>query len=241
MRNLREFKQRSNEEELLDSLDLSKEELKVNLDEIDTINKWLGGNRLTIDQLKRWFKNNKFDNLQITDLGCGNGNMLRLLERRFKAYHNISFVGYDYQDNIIDIAKSYPDSSVQYKKLDLLRSEIPEPVGSSIALATLFLHHLKNEEIASLISNLGKAGYDYLIINDLHRHLFAYYGIKILTALFSRSRLTRNDAAVSVMRGFNRKELEQLFLNHPKVKTFKITWKWAFRWSIFIKLNPNYT
>jgi hypothetical protein len=72
-------------------------------------------------------------------------------------------------------------------------------------------------------SNIG------FFINDLHRHPFAYYSIKWLTGLFSKSYLVKNDAPLSVLRGFKRKELE-MFNVQCSILNARLKWKWAFRW-----------
>ena len=71
-------------------------------------------------------------------------------------------------------------------------------------------------------------------IADLHRHPLAYYSIKLLTGLFSKSYLVKNDAPLSVLRGFSRKEWEAL-LAQPGIKNYSIRWKWAFRWLIIVE------
>ena len=71
-------------------------------------------------------------------------------------------------------------------------------------------------------------------IADLHRHPLAYYSIKWLTGLFSKSYLVKNDAPLSVLRGFSRKEWESL-LTKAGIKNYSIRWKWAFRWLIIVE------
>ena len=68
-------------------------------------------------------------------------------------------------------------------------------------------------------------------INDLQRHPFAYYSIKWITKLFSRSYLVKNDAPLSVARGFTKKEWKKIF-NSAGINNFSIKWKWAFRYLI---------
>jgi hypothetical protein len=46
-----------------------------------------------------------------------------------------------------------------------------------------------------------------VIVNDLHRNRVAHVSIRILSALFSRSTMFRNDSAVSVRRAFHPGEL----------------------------------
>jgi hypothetical protein len=46
-----------------------------------------------------------------------------------------------------------------------------------------------------------------VIVNDLHRNRVAHASIRILSALFSKSTMFRNDAAASVRRAFRPEEL----------------------------------
>ena len=68
-------------------------------------------------------------------------------------------------------------------------------------------------------------------INDLQRHWLAYYLIHILTQLFSKSYLVKNDASLSVARGFKKLEWQSLF-KKAEITHCQITWKWAFRFLI---------
>lgn len=71
-------------------------------------------------------------------------------------------------------------------------------------------------------------------INDLQRNWFAYHSIKIITQLFSSSYLVKNDAPLSVARGFHKKEWINIF-NKAGIKNYTIKWKWAFRYLIIFK------
>jgi hypothetical protein len=46
-----------------------------------------------------------------------------------------------------------------------------------------------------------------VLVNDLHRHRVAYFSIRALSFLFSRSRMVRHDGPVSVLRAFRPSEL----------------------------------
>ena len=63
--------------------------------------------------------------------------------------------------------------------------------------------------------------------------VLALIGIRLLTFIFSRSILVRNDAPVSVKRGFLKPELLNL-LKDLGISDYKIKLKWAFRWLIVI-------
>jgi hypothetical protein len=73
-----------------------------------------------------------------------------------------------------------------------------------------------------------------MIINDLHRHWFAYYSINTLTHFFSKSELVKNDAKLSVLKGFTKKEWKSC-LSELGFDRFYIHWVWAFRHLIILK------
>ena len=66
-------------------------------------------------------------------------------------------------------------------------------------------------------------------INDLHRHFLAYHSIRLLTRAFSKSRLVKNDAPISVTRGFSRIDWSNI-LAAAGLEDYELRWKWAFRW-----------
>ena len=106
----------------------------------------------------------------------------------------------------------------------------------SVVHASLFLHHFKKDEIKEIIKlslSIAKKG---MIINDLRRSVWALIGIKTLIYLFSRSAMVKNDAPLSVKRGFIKSELINL-LEELKITNYIIKRKWAFRWLIVIPKN----
>ena len=103
--------------------------------------------------------------------------------------------------------------------------------------ACLFCHHLGERQLIELIQ-FAMDKNAVLIINDLERNWFAYWSIKILTALFSKSYLVKNDAPLSVARGFVKKEWLDL-INKAGAKHFSVKNKWAFRHEVIIYGSEN--
>ena len=79
------------------------------------------------------------------------------------------------------------------------------------ASAAIF-HSLKNQ---------AKRG---LVINDIHRHPLAYYSIKWLTQLFSKSAMVKFDAPLSVLRAFKKEDLKRI-LHQAGITTYQLKWK----------------
>jgi len=82
---------RRNDIEIMDDLDMSGELLIGALDKLTIINKWLGGNQLTLNGVRKLIKNlDKSKEITIVDLGCGGGDILRVLAD-YARHNNTSF------------------------------------------------------------------------------------------------------------------------------------------------------
>ena len=98
---------RSNATELMDDFSMKGELLRDTLDKLGSINKWLGGNRITINGIKQLLANKpKEKPFTIIDLGCGHGDILRLVADfgRKKGY-NFKLIGVDANQDAVDYAK----------------------------------------------------------------------------------------------------------------------------------------
>ena len=231
------FKDRSTQEEIMDDLDIHGEELNKTLNELDAINHWLGGNAVTISGLKKLLRDKVDEPVYVADLGCGGGGMMRLLSRwAARRKREVHFFGLDANAHIVNFARdqSAAYENLHFKQLDVLDQEFDNH-SYDIVLATLFFHHFTHEQLVTLFKKLKKIATTGIVVNDLHRHLLAYYGFKLVSSLFSRSGMVKNDGLISVLRGFKKQELEQI-LAKADIRNYKIAWKWAFRWQLIIYL-----
>lgn len=232
-----DFKERSTEIEVMDDLTCSGQVVDQTLEELEFINKWLGGNAVTLDAFQKNLLNYKSAErvIEIADLGCGSGEMLRIITQLFRK-HTILLkgVGIDANPNIIQYArkKSVDFSELVFEPLDILSEDFQQR-QYDIIIATLFFHHFSSEQLIELFKSLKVQARRQIIINDLHRHWLAYYSIKFLTGLFSRSSMVKSDAPTSVLRGFSKKELVSI-LNEAGIKNYELNWRWAFRWQLVI-------
>jgi len=227
---------RSYEKEILDQPGNSFVEIRQNLVELNIINQLLGGHAITIKGFKEIAGNRK--SVSICEIGCGGGDNLAVVYRwAAKKGITVNCIGVDINEDCISYAK------VQFPHAIYLVGDYREiilPWKPDIIFSSLFCHHFRNEELyeqlhwMNLNSGLG------FFINDLHRHPFAYYAIMNLTAVFSKSKLVKNDAPLSVLRGFSREDWNVL-LKEAGVPGAEIKWKWAFRWLITVgkELHAN--
>jgi 2-polyprenyl-3-methyl-5-hydroxy-6-metoxy-1,4-benzoquinol methylase len=219
----------------MDDFTMKGELLRDTLDKLGSINKWLGGNSITIDGIQKLLKNqSKERTYTIIDLGCGHGDILRLVADfgRKKGY-KFKLIGIDANQDAIDYAcelsSDYPELS--FRNEDIFSEGFNE-IDYDIALTTLFLHHFKDEDILNLLSRLLKKASLGVVVNDLQRSQIAYGLFKLLGVVISND-MIKQDGLTSILRSFKREDLEQMS-NTLNLKS-QIQWKWAFRyqWLIF--------
>ena len=230
------FKNRHYTKELLDNDNIPPLDLYQNLKELDFINTWLGGYDISLNVLKRVLEKGK--KTVLVDIGCGGGDTLKYIAKwNKKQGFDLDLVGVDLKPDCTEYAgKNKPHPNIRFITDDYRNVHLHLP-KIDILHACLFCHHLTEGQIIELIRYAQKQNIT-LIINDLERNLFAYYAIKFLTQLFSRSYLVKNDAPLSVLRGFKKKEWESIF-KQAGVDKFELKWKWAFRHQIVVNNTAN--
>jgi 2-polyprenyl-3-methyl-5-hydroxy-6-metoxy-1,4-benzoquinol methylase len=226
---------RTQEAEIMDDFSLQGEELREALDQIARINQLLGGNKVTLEGINKVMPSNKTETITIADIGCGNGDMLRMLSE-FAQKNKLDFklIGIDANDFTINYAKklsvAYPN--IDYQCVDIF-SEDFKTLKFDIIVCTLTLHHFTNEQILNIITTFRDNAKTGIIINDLHRSKLAYRLFELICFIFKLNRMSRQDGLISILRGFKKNELEE-FSKKLNLKNYNINWKWAFRYQWII-------
>lgn len=220
----------------MDDLECSGPILDQTLRELKIINRWLGGNHVTTLGLTKLIRENPSPQYEITDIGCGGGDMIRVMSEWAKKQQiPAKFIGIDANGNTIDFARlrqrDLPE--VKWKVQNVFDSEF-RTEKTDLITCTLFTHHFKDGELVELLKVMKEKARMGIVINDLHRHPLAYFSIKILTRLFSRSPMVQNDAPLSVLRSFSKNDWKKI-LNESGIRNYKIRWYWAFRWQICVR------
>jgi 2-polyprenyl-3-methyl-5-hydroxy-6-metoxy-1,4-benzoquinol methylase len=170
----------------------------------------------------------------VIDVGCGGGDTLSAIDR-YGTRTGIAFelTGVDPLPEALEYAKDHwkGEQSPEWRESDF--QALDDRERFDIATCSLFCHHLYGEELLALLCKLDRIARWGVVINDLHRHPLAYYGIRILSTLLSRSAYLRNDAPLSVRKGFKRWEWERI-LQNAGFSEYQIRWIWAFRHCIVI-------
>ena len=227
------FKNRSYDEELMDDLESSGEVIEQTLRELETINRLLGGNQVTTNGLNALTKNDAAKTITIADLGCGGGDILKLVSKwASKKGKSVRLIGFDANPRIIAYAQKNCSAfdNITFEVQDIFSEEFKER-QFDIIICTLFTHHFHENDLTRIFKQFKGQAKLGVVINDLHRHWLAYYSIKLLTQLFSKSEMVKYDGPLSVKRAFTRNELKSI-LQNAEISSYQLAWKWAFRWQL---------
>ena len=230
------FRHRSLQKELLDRDDIPSADLFQNLRELDFINHWLGGYDISFAALKRVLQKGR--SYTLVDIGCGGGDTLkRIAQWNRKAGFTLDLYGVDLKPDCIAYAEENLQDSGVTLICDDYRNTYRHLRQVDIIHACLFCHHLTHDDLQELV-RFALSNRAILVINDLERNPLAHYSIKWLTRLFSKSYLVKNDAPLSVLRGFKKKEWLEI-LQRSGATRFSVRNKWAFRHEVIVYGNAD--
>jgi 2-polyprenyl-3-methyl-5-hydroxy-6-metoxy-1,4-benzoquinol methylase len=171
----------------------------------------------------------------VCEIGCGGGDNLKAIAT-FCIQRNIllSIVGIDKNENCIEVAKKLFDSRINTNWIVADYVTVNFEQKPDIIFSSLFCHHFSENEIRFQLKWMKENCTLGFFINDLHRNRLAYYSILFLTNTFSKSYLVKHDAALSVAKGWRKKEWISL-LALTNIQHYTISWKWAFRYLILVQ------
>lgn len=229
-----DYTHRSYKKELLDNGDIPFEDIAENMKELDFINTHLGGHSITLSGFKKLSKNK--NKISVCEIGCGGGDNINALAAFcIKNKMKVTFTGIDINADSIDFAKeksTHRNVNFIVSDYKLVNFENNKP---DIIFSSLFCHHFTDDELIKMLQWMKENATLGFFINDLQRHPLAYYSIKYITKFFSKSYLVKNDAPLSVLRGFKKREWKDIF-EKSGIINYSIQWKWAFRYLI---IAPN--
>ena len=218
---------RSYQKELLDGDNIPFADIKKNMDELNTINTWLGGHSITLQGFISLVGNRK--KISVCEIGCGGGdNLVAIVKYCHKKNIQVHCTGIDLKSACIEVAKNQPllQGISTWIVNDFIEAKFDTP--PDIIFSSLFCHHFTNRELELQLQWMQRNSTVGFFINDLHRHWLAYHSIRILTKIFSSSYLVKHDAPLSVARGFLKMEWRML-CEKAGIHHAVIDWKWAFR------------
>ena len=220
---------RSRSLEMIDDMSITDERIDDALQELKVINRFLGGDhvsRIGLARLTRTLPKNL--PLRILDCGAGGSDLARVLS---SLERSVDVTAIDLNLRTCRYAASTVPG---LRVVNASAFQLPFRDGAfDVVHASLFCHHFRPQELHLLLAEWSRVSRLGIVINDLQRSIWAYIGITILTRLFSRSEMVRNDGPLSVRRGFLKNELLKVTSGYGQVA---ITRHWAFRWLVSVEL-----
>ncbi len=147
--------------------------------------------------------------IRVIDLGTGSADIpLAIVRWARGAGLHVQVTAVDAHQTTLDLAREQvgDDPDIELVCADALAlMERFEPGAFDYAHAGMFLHHLADIEVMTILRVMDRLSTRGLIWNDLVRGPVEAAAIRLLT--LGRSAMVRHDGAVSVAAGFTRREV----------------------------------
>lgn len=188
-------------------------DLEVSLRDVARLNRFFGGAWMIRAQVARLLDGIPADRtVTILDVGTGGADLPIALVRWARGSgRRIRVLALDRNDQVLAIARRFAS---QYPELVFLHGDgrrLPMKTNAvDVALVSLTLHHLEPSEAAGLLGELHRAARIGFVVNDLIRSRPAYWLVWLATRLFTRSRMSRHDGPLSVLRAYTPVEILEL-------------------------------
>ncbi len=152
-----------------------------------------------------WLSNeaNDLDTFTVCDIGCGEGDLLRAIARRFP---RAVLTGVDRHPWSIRAARAATPATlpITYEEADLFA--LADDRRWDFIVSSQFTHHLADQELVRFIRWQEEHARKGWFVADLHRHWFAYHGFPLLARVMRWHRFVRLDGQVSIARAFTVEE-----------------------------------
>jgi SAM-dependent methyltransferase len=186
-------------DEQMDDPALARDTYEAVLRDLSRVNWWTLAARPTLAFLRRGTLG--MTRFRLLDVGFGQGDMLRRIaawarRRGLEA----ELIGVDLNPGSAVSARAATPASlaIEYRTGDY--RDVAEPLD--FVVSSLVAHHMSERELDDFIRFMeARAGRGWLI-NDLHRHGFAYHGFPLLARLIGAHRIVREDGQLSIARAF---------------------------------------
>ena len=224
------FAKRSEKLERIDTGDYTPAEYDRFLREIRFINRFTGDTRVLKNTLLREVRHLDLRKFSVLDVGAGSGELLRTIaEFGRKTNREFFLTGVELNERS---AKAILEASADFPEIKSVRGDalkLPFADNSfDYSICSLFIHHLSDENIVSVLQEMNRVSRRGIFVIDLHRHPMAYELYKIFCVAFRISPLVREDGSLSILRSFKPDELRR-FSEEAGLKDVSVERSFPFR------------
>jgi 2-polyprenyl-3-methyl-5-hydroxy-6-metoxy-1,4-benzoquinol methylase len=196
--------QRAIAEELMDAEDLDAATYAAVVGDLARVNVVTMAARPMLDFLARATASNPggMTSFRLLDVGFGDGDMLRRIARWAKKRGIAAkLVGVDLnpRSELAATAHTPPDLAIRY-----VTGDYTEYAGGDwdFIVSSLVAHHMTHAQLVTFLRFMDAESRRGWLVNDLHRHGFAYRSFPILARIAGWHRIVRLDGTVSIARSY---------------------------------------
>lgn len=224
--------------EWMDSSRISPADLTKEAAFIRTANARWGGNAAILGHLNRWSRSWRQAAIgtpqrpvTFIDLATGSADIPLAITRWARANQfEVRITAVDRNPAMLAIAKQHIGDEPWITLLAADAHKLPfRKATFDYALASLFLHHLPDIEVMTVLKIMEDLSTRGLIWNDLSRHQLAHWVVKLIT--LRSTPVIRHDAMVSVAAGFTKKEV-LAFRDRLDLSQLQYARHWAMRFTL---------
>ena len=213
----------------MDQPGLSAAEHAAALRGLRRIHQFSGTSRFFLNEISGIMKYNSKRPLRIIDMACGGGDLLCSLAHRFKRRGwAFEYFGCDFSPQAVGIASENARKqgvAAKFFEWNALAGPLPEKYD--ILINSLFLHHLDEEDVISVLRNMSESA-QTLLVEDLIRSRWGYGLAWAGCRALSRSPVVHYDGPVSVQGAFTLNEIQDL-ANQAGLTTATVQKHWPER------------
>lgn len=199
------FERRSNQAEYFDLPGRPEAEILKEFHDLDRLNRYFLFSRPFEDVLPRWLGNDRCARLDVLDIGAGTGSLgIKLSSWAKKRGWDWRFTNLDANPLVLKTGQNPPA---------VIGSALALPFPDNcfdLVVASQMTHHLTDEEVVQHLREAWRVTRGALFISDLHRNIGLYSMLAVLPHFMGVSRSVKEDALISVKRGFHLAELREL-------------------------------
>jgi len=216
---------RAQAEELMDADDLDADTYAAVVADLAKVNVVTLAARPTLAFLRRATVPGR--RYRLLDVGFGDGDMLRRIARwAARRGVEIELVGIDLNPRSERAARAHtpPETPIRW-----VTGDYADLAGEDwdFIVSSLVAHHMTHDQLIAFLRFMAAQAKVGWLINDLHRHGFAYRGYPLLARLFGWHPIVRHDGTLSIARSYRPAEWPPIL--HEAGVTATVTRVFPFR------------
>ncbi|HEU0098269.1 MAG TPA: methyltransferase domain-containing protein [Allosphingosinicella sp.] len=195
---MRSLSDRVRDEEQMDDPSLDPAIYDEVLKGLGRVNAWTFAARPTLSFLARATRGRR--EFSLLDVGSGEGGMLRVIARWARERGLAArLAGVDLNPKSERTARAMTPGDLP---IEYLTGDYRDLGRFDLVISSLVAHHMSDAQLLEFLRWMEANTDRGWLVNDLHRHRFAYYGFPLLATLLGVHRIVRQDGQLSIARAF---------------------------------------